>query len=270
MKQPKNYWADNIRFLRIRKKLSQEALATKLGITRSKLNAHENGQTQNPVVEDLIRFSDYFKMSIDTLLRTELSRLSEFKIRELEAGNDIYVTGSKIRVLAISTDKDNNENIEYVPAKAKMGYKAGYSDPEYIASLPKCSLPGLPGQRTYRIFPSTGESMLPIKPGTDFITEYVENWETLKDSPCVLVLKSEGADFVFKYVTWQKKERSFLLRSLNEAAYPPYAVPADEVLEVWKYHKHITNELPVKESSLQQLAEMVKEMKAELGGLKKR
>lgn len=257
MKQPKNYWAGNIRFLRNRKKLSQDALAEKLNITRSKLNAHENGQTQNPGVEDLLRFSDHFKLSIDTLLKIDLRALSELKLRELEAGNDVYVTGSKIRILAISTDKDNDENMEYVPVKAKMGYRSGYNDPEYIASLPKFSLPNLPKGKTYRIFPSIGESMLPIKPNTDFITEYLEDWETLRDTPCVLVLKSGGSDFVFKFVTYQQATRNFQLRSLNEDEYAPYTVPADEVLEVWKYYKHITGELPEKEPPLRQLVGMV-------------
>lgn len=270
MKQPKNHWPTNLRHLRKRKKLTQEALAEKLGIPRSRLNGHENGIIQNPSLEDLIRFSDIFKISIDTLLKTDLSKLSEFKLRQLEADNDMYVTGSKLRILAISTGKDNQENIEYVPVKAKMGYKAAYSDPEYIASLPKFSLPNLPRGKTYRIFPSTGESMLPIKPDTDFVTVYVENWETLKDTPCILILKSEGADFVFKYATWQEKERNFLLRSLNEEEYAAYTIPVDEVLEVWKYCKHIADELPKPEvAPMKQLLNMMNEIKKEIQDLKK-
>jgi transcriptional regulator with XRE-family HTH domain len=269
MKPQNTYWAANIRFLRKRKKLSQEMLAQAVGISRAKLNGLENGVTQNPTLGDLVQFSNYFKISVDTLIRTELAKLSEFKLRQLEAGNEAYVTGRNIRILPVTVDKDNHENLEYVPVKAKMGYKAGYNDPEYIASLPKFSLPNLSRNKTYRIFPSTGESMLPLKPGTDFITEYVENWETLKDTPCVLILQSEGADFVFKYATYQKAQRCFILRSLNEEEYAPYSVPADEVLEIWKYHKHITDELPEKEPSLQQIAHMLKELRAELTRQKK-
>lgn len=266
-KPQKIFFGDNIKFLRERKKISQGILAEKLGITRAKLAALESGQTKAPQPEDYINFSAYFKISIDTLLKIDLSRLTGYKLRELEAGNDVYITGSNIRILAISTDKQNNENIEYVPVKAKMGYKAGYRDPEYIATLPKYSLPNLPGHKTFRIFPSMGESMLPIKPGTDFITEYAEDWEALQNCPCVLVLKSGGADFVFKFVSWQKKERNFLLRSLNDE-YQAYTVPADEVLEVWKYYKHITGELPEKAPDLQQVISMIKEIKTEIHNLK--
>ncbi len=42
------FWSVNIKFLRLRQKLSQEVLAEKLGITRVKLNAHERGRTANP------------------------------------------------------------------------------------------------------------------------------------------------------------------------------------------------------------------------------
>jgi len=263
----KIFFGSNIRFLRERKKISQEVLARKLGITRAKLAALESGQTKAPQPEDYINFSEYFKFSIDALLKTDLGKLTGFKLRELEAGNDVYVSGGRLRVLAISTDKENNENIEYVPVKAKMGYRAGYNDPEYIAALPKFSLPDLPAHKTYRVFSSTGDSMLPIKPGTDFITEYVENWEKLKDTPCVLVLKSEGADFVFKFVTWQKKEHNFLLCSLNDE-FKPYTVAADEVLEIWKYYRHITDELPEKELNSGQIMKMLLAIKEDIDKLK--
>src|SRR5690606_17826512 len=79
-----NYWATNIRHLRRRKRLSQDEMAFSLNVSRSKLNAHENGQTINPTVEDLVNFSSYFKLSIDNLIKTDLSKLSEVKLRELE------------------------------------------------------------------------------------------------------------------------------------------------------------------------------------------
>src|SRR5690242_3243260 len=114
MKTANLFWSENLRFLRNRRQLSQNQLAEELNISRAKLNAHENGLSRNPPLEDLIRFADYFKMSLDTLLRINLSRLGELKVRELEAGNDVYLTGRQIRVLATTVDKQNNENVELV------------------------------------------------------------------------------------------------------------------------------------------------------------
>ncbi len=99
------FWSVNIRFLRLRQKLSQEALAEKLGITRVKLNAHESGRTANPTIDDLINFSEFFRMSIDSLLKIDLSKLSEQKVKDLEEGSELFMKGNNIRVLAITVDQ---------------------------------------------------------------------------------------------------------------------------------------------------------------------
>lgn len=269
MKPPKNYWASNIRYLRKRQKMTQAALAEKLGMPRSRLNGHENGVIQNPGLEDLLRLSEYLKISVDTLIKTDLSKLSEFKLRQLEAGNDAFVSGRNLRILPVTVDKDNQEQMEYVPIAGKMGYRSGYNDPEYIAGLPRFSLPNLPKGKTYRIFTGTGDSMWPIRSGTDFITEYVTDWKSLKDTPCVVILNAEGADFVIKLVTYRKEDRSFLLRSLNES-FAPYSLPADEILEIWKYYRHITDQLPEEghKPSLERLTDLLHQMQSELRELR--
>lgn len=52
------------------------------------------------------------------------------------------------------------------------------------------------------------------------------------------------------------------MRSLNEEEFSPYTVPVDEVLEVWKYFWHLTDELAEKKPMLQQLVEMMTEVKS--------
>ena len=110
---------ENIKLLRKRKNRTQDVVAGELGFSRSTLNSYENGAVINPTVESLIAFSNYFKISIDTLLRVDLSRLGESKLRDLELGYDDYVKGTKLRVLATTVDSKNRENIELVPVKAK-------------------------------------------------------------------------------------------------------------------------------------------------------
>lgn len=236
------FFAGNIKFLRDRKKLSQEVLAAKLGLTRAKLAAIEAGNTKSPQPEDYLIFSEFFKISIDTLLKIDLSKLGELKIRELEAGNDVYVRGGNLRILAISVDKSNNENVEYIPVKAKAGYMAGYNDPEFIASLPKYSLPNLPAGGTFRIFPSTGDSMLPVPEGSDIIAQYVADWTSIRpDKPCIVILKGQQ-DFVFKMVT-VNTDGNILLKSLN-TEYKPYSVAAEDVLEIWSFYAYTSKKFP--------------------------
>lgn len=265
-KLQKIFFGGNLRFLRERQKMSQEALAGKLGITRAKLAALESGQTKAAQPEDYINFSEYFKISIDALLKTDLAKLTEFKLRGLEAGNDVYVTGGKIRVLAISTDKQNNENAEYVPVKAKAGYRSNYADPEYIAALPKFQFPTLPRHGTFRTFPITGDSML-VPEGSDVTGEYVERWKEIRpDTPCIVILNGVD-DFVFKLVTLQNN-RQFLLKSLNKN-YQPYQVEAGEVLELWKFRILHLNELPGPPTEFQELKALLQELKTEISRQKK-
>ncbi|MNR31246.1 hypothetical protein D3C85_1487450 [compost metagenome] len=77
--------------------------------------------------------------------------------------------GGNLRVLAITVDRDNKENTEHVPVKAQGGYRAGHNDPEFIVTLPKFNFPNLPKGGSYRMFPTSGDSMLPIPEGSDVI-----------------------------------------------------------------------------------------------------
>lgn len=257
-KQPKIFFADNLKFLRKRKKISQEALAEILEMTRAKLAALEAGLTKAPQPEDFIKFSQYYKISIDSLLQIDLAKLGAFKLKELEAGNDVYMTGSKVRVLAITVNKDNNENMEYVPVKAKAGYADGYADPEFISSLPKFSLPNLPKGKTFRMFPTKGDSMLPIPEGSDIIGEYVQNWQELKpQTPCIVILKN-AQDFVFKMVTVQQ-DGQLLLASMNKS-FAPYTVEASDVLEIWQFYRYQTGTLPEPPTDLDEVKRMIESM----------
>jgi transcriptional regulator with XRE-family HTH domain len=264
----KNYFSGNLKFLRERRGLTQHNLADSLGLTRSKVNALESGQTKSPSPEDFLGISGFFGISIDSLIRVDLSKLGELKLRELEAGNDVYIRGGNLRVLAISVDKTNTENVEYVPVKAKSGYMSGYNDPEFIASLPKFSLPNLPKQGTYRIFPTIGDSMLPIPGGSDITTQYVEDWTRLKpNTPCIVVLDGQQ-DFVFKLVTVHP-EGVLTLTSLNPL-FEPFAVTAGQVLEIWKFHAYTSHEIPEPETDIQQLIRAVKEVQKELFSKKRK
>lgn len=270
MKKQTIFLATNIKQLRLRKKWNQEELAQKLGMTRIKLAQVELGNTKNPSLEDVINFSTVFGIGVDTLLKVDLRKVSELKIRELEAGNDPYATGTKIRVMAKTVDKDNQDNVELVPEKAKAGYRSGYGDPEWIAELPRYSIPGLTKHSKYRIFPITGDSMLPYPDGCYIIGEYVEDWINLKDDTrCILILKSGGADFVFKQVENRiKKKKKLLAKSLN-LLYQPYEIPVSDVLEIWKYKLHIADTItcPAGDVSTEQLFRIMQEMKLELAKL---
>ncbi|MBC9914582.1 XRE family transcriptional regulator [Chitinophaga varians] len=244
MKKP-TFWGENLRILRMRKKLSQQHLADLLGINRNKITAQESGKTRNPRLEDLVLISDFFRVDLDTFIKNDLQQATEEQLLELEAGNTVDLTGRHIRILPITVDQDNEENMEYVPARARAGYRSGHADPEFIAGLPKFSLPELPRGKTIRMFPISGDSMHPIPDGSHIIAQYLEDWSHLKDNTaCVLVLKGGEEDIIFKLVTSRVKQKgTLLLRSLNEA-YTDFEVPINEVAEIWTFIGYLSKQLP--------------------------
>jgi len=261
METARLFFHSNIKYLRLRAKMSQEELANLLDLKRITLQALESGKTKNPTINDLVKFAGYFKIAVDSLLKIDLMKLGELKLRELQAGNDVYMTGSQVRILAITVDKNNLENTEYVPVKAKAGYLAGYNDPEFIAGLPKFSLPNLP-TGTFRMFPTSGDSMLPIPENSDIIAQYVQDWTSLKpNTPCIVILKGDQ-DFVFKLVTIGD-DHNVLLKSTNKA-YAPYQVKAEDILEVWEYYKHQTDTLPEPATDIQELKTLILNLNSRL------
>ena len=237
------YFSTNIKLLRMRRTRTQDVVANELGVSRSTLNSYENGSIKNPTLEALLSFSKYFRMSIDTLVKIDMSKLSQFQLAELENGHDVYVTGTRLRVLATTVDSNNKENIEVVPIKAKAGYKNGYADPEFVKKLPSFQLPILLNDRKYRMFQISGDSMLPIPDKSWVIGEYLENWYDIKDGHAyVLLTQDEGIVFKIAYNQLRKK-KNLLLKSLN-TVYNPYEINVSEVKEVWKFCNYMSSEIP--------------------------
>jgi len=234
-----------------------------LGIKRSTLNSYENGVAITPPLDLLIKMSNYFHFSLDALIRTDLSKLSEFSLGEIERGFTKDIEGKNLRVLYSTMDNNQRENIELVPIKSKAGYTAGYNDPEYICSLPTFQLPFLLRDKKYRAFQLDGDSMLPIPDKAHVIGEYVQNLTTLKDGHAYIVVTHDDG-IVFKVIYNQiRKRKKILLRSLNHS-YKPYEVDIEKVLEAWKFVYYFTSEIPEHQSELITLKNEFKTLSAKL------
>jgi transcriptional regulator with XRE-family HTH domain len=245
------FLTDNIKLLRNRRKENQQELADSLGIKRSTLASYEAG-TGKPPIDTLLLLADHFQMSVDALLKVNLSKLGELQLRQLEHGDDVYLSGGKLRVLATTVSPENIENVELVPLKVKAGYTAGYNDPEFIRTLPVFHLPFLSTDRKYRAFQIEGDSMLPVKHGSYIIGEFVQDWRGIKDGyPYVFILEEEGAVFKVAY-NQVRTRKNMLLKSLNPI-YDPYEVPVTDIKEVWKYVYYFTDDVPVALTSSEEI-----------------
>ncbi|MDA3906401.1 MAG: helix-turn-helix transcriptional regulator, partial [Bacteroidales bacterium] len=69
-------FSQNIKLLRKRKRFTQDEVAQSLSMKRSTLSGYEN-EVAHPNMQVLITFSDYFNVSIDTLIKVDLTKLAE-------------------------------------------------------------------------------------------------------------------------------------------------------------------------------------------------
>lgn len=173
-------------------------------------------------------------------------------------------------VLVVSIDNDKKDNIELVPYKAAAGYMNGYADVDYVKELPKFKLPML-NSGTYRAFEISGDSMLPILPGTVVVGEYVENLQELKNGKTyVLVTGREG--IVYKRVFNYLDENGKLFLVSDNRQYTPYQIDGEDVLEAWAAKAYISVQFPDvesdKEVSIENLAGVVLDLQKEILDLK--
>jgi transcriptional regulator with XRE-family HTH domain len=261
------YFATNIKFLRKRRGRTQDDVASALQMKRPTLSGYENGVAQ-PGIEALVAFSGYYNISLDTMLKIDLTQLSESQLGELERGYDAYIKGSNLRVLTTTVAPDNRENIELVNEKARAGYTTGYADPEFIGDLPLFNLPFLSRNRKYRTFQLKGDSMLPI-PDKSWVTgEFLQDWHEIKSGKAYIILTASDG-IVFKVVENSiEKNGTLVLYSLNPL-YEPYEVHINDVREIWRFVHYISDELPEPVLPEKQLLRTVATMKQDLYQLKK-
>lgn len=258
----------NIKYLRKQKGLTQEQFASKIGIKRSLLGAYEEGRA-DPRLNNLLNIAKEFDVSVDVLISKDVSGLLVDK--EQLDGPINSISGKEFKILSITVDKDNKENIEIVPQKAAAGYLNGYADPEYLEELPKFQLPVLPKNGTYRAFEITGDSMLPLPSGTLIIGQYVEDLIDIRNGKTyVLLSKSEGV--VYKRVFNQMRDNGHLFLVSDNKAYSPYQIAVDDVLEVWQAKAFIGLNFPDSQSesemTIGKLAGIVMDLQQEIIKLK--
>ena len=260
------YLSNNLKTLRKRKNLTQDEASEKMGISRTKINAYENGHSE-PTIESLLLIGTYYNVNVDTMIKIDLSQLSEKQLEELENGFDSYISGSKLRVLASTIDSDNNENIELVPLKAKAGYTNGYNDPDFIGKLPAFQLPFLSKDRKYRTFQIDGDSMLPIKDKSYVIGEFVQNWIDIRDGNAYVILTADEG-IVFKVAfNLIKKDKTLLLHSLNPN-FEDYPVKVNQIREVWRFVSYFSNELPDVNNTKEELLHAIKDLEEKIKKVK--
>ena len=253
--------ANNLKYLRKKKGLTQQNFADEMEIKRSLVGAYEEDRAE-PKYELLKKIAEHFELSIDEFINEKINDGWKPKLKS---------TGSNLRVLSVSVDSNDKENIELVPVKASAGYLNGYADPEYISELPKFQLPiAALRQGTYRAFEIMGDSMLPVQPGSVIIGEYLDNWSDVKTGDTYIVVsKTEGV--VYKRAGNKFKESKELKLISDNKIYDPYAIAAEDILEIWKAKAYISTSMPepAPDPTMETLTQMMAQMQKSIAQLNK-
>jgi len=253
--------SSNLKYLRKKNSHTQQQFADIMGIKRSLIGAYEEDRAE-PKYDLLKKIAEHFDLTIDEFINEQITESWKPKLKG---------QGSNLRILSISVDSSDNENIELVPVKASAGYLNGFSDPEYIKDLPKFQLP-LPflKQGTFRAFEIKGDSMLPIQSGSLIIGEYLENWNDVKTGDTyVIISKDEGV--VYKRAGNRFKENKDLKLISDNKVYDPYTINSDDILEIWKAKAYLSTALPdpTPEPTIETLTNMMSQMQKSISQLNK-
>ena len=252
----------NIRYLREKQGWTQKELAAKLDISKAMVGAYEEFRSI-PLIPVAVKIADLFQLDLDTLIKVDLSKETANK-----SVKEKFQRGKN--VLAITVDKNGNEQVDLVTQKASAGYLSGYQDAEYMQELPKISLPFLTQRGTYRAFEITGDSMLPVQPGSIVLAEYVDDLKKIKSGECYIVLtRDEGISYKRVYNFLEESEKLLLVS--DNMNYAPYTIDALDVMEVWKMKRMIVTE-PVRKNAAHDrsiVAEAMMKIYQELAGLKR-
>lgn len=255
----------NLKVLRKHFGNSQEEMSSLLKLTRSSYSGYENNVAE-PSLGTLVLLSDTYGISLDIILKKDLSSYSENNLNNL-LNEETDLSGANLRVLTSLVNENNEELIEMIPEKARAGYSLGYSDPEYLKILPTFSLPFLSKDRKYRSFPIKGDSMPPVSEGSYVVAEYIQNWMLIKnETPCIVVTKEDGIVFkiVYNHLT---ENQTFMLHSTNPI-YEPYEVNVKDIIEIWKFVNYISPDLPEIKLDDQQIHRSIQQIQQELKEIK--
>jgi hypothetical protein len=224
--------------------LNNFAFSKRIGVTGTTIDSIVNGRPQSdgsrkktkPGYDVLSSIIDEFQINPDYLFgKSDVMLKSEVALNPTYSGMP--------QVIAIN--QSGNENVIYVPVKARAGYLDGYGDPEYIETLPSFNMPHLTNG-TFRCFEVKGNSMVRTFFDGDLVFgKYVEDLRDIKDGR-VYVIVSKNDGIVLKRVINRIEERDkLILKSDNkDGNYPTYTINTEDIVEVWYVTMYASKQMP--------------------------
>ncbi|MEQ6123171.1 LexA family transcriptional regulator [Pseudotenacibaculum sp. MALMAid0570] len=224
--------------------LNNYSFSKRIGVTSTTVDSIINGRPQSdgtrkktkPGYDVLMAIINEFGINPDYLFGKD-EQMIRVQSQEVQTYSGIP------QVVAVNSS--GNENVIYVPIKARAGYLNGYGDADFIETLPTFSMPHLT-HGTYRCFEVFGNSMVRTFFDGDLVFgKYVESFNDIKDGR-VYIIVSKNDGIVLKRVINRIEERGkLILKSDNKNGnYPSYTIDAEEIMEVWYVTMFASKQMP--------------------------
>ncbi|SDM25686.1 Helix-turn-helix [Catalinimonas alkaloidigena] len=173
------------------------------------------------------------------------------------SGTNRYAEGREIRMLSVTVDAQQRQQIELVPQAQLRAYETQYADPAFLEGLPKMQLPSLEGGDVYRAFELDAVVV---------VGRYVRNWYSLQAKPYVLLTRGGR---VHQAVLDNQIAETGCVQVGNEAT------PVESILEIWEPVRWISDRPPVSAEagqplSVAELTQLVRQLQADVERLKRR
>ena len=223
--------------------LNNYSFSKKIGVTSTTVDSIINGRPQ----------SDGSRKKTKPGYDVLKAIITEFDINpDYLFGRDEQIFRSESKSISysgmpkvIAVDQAENENVIYVPVKARAGYLNGYGDADFVETLPAFHMPHLTNG-SYRCFEVQGNSMSPTFSEGDMVFgKYVENLLDIKGDKIYVVISKDDGIVLKRALNQIEKSNKLILKSDNSnGEYPSYSIDAKEIMEVWEVTMFASKEIP--------------------------
>lgn len=236
--------------------LSHRSISLELGYSDSYMNKIITGRS-SPTLDLYQKLLEKYP---------ELSRNWLF----FDEGEMLIETAAPKATPSYSQEKQAEANVFFLEARAAAGGPALIQSQQALDALPKGYLPMLSGKEKHLCIEVTGNSMEPTLLNHDtLICRQLQKGKNLQNGQVYVVVTNDGA--VAKRIVLTAAQKNTLILTSDNAMYPSYELPLDEVIQIWqpvyRMTQVLTNEMATLSGAVFRLEKEMSQLKSALQAL---